>query len=67
LAGGDEDELLALRVLLFDSVAIFFEVAKMSGGLFVAAGPRMKWTTMVDESTLNVRYLYTAPLKPIAV
>ena len=38
LAGGDEDELLALRVLLFDLVAIFFEEAKISGGLFVA-GP----------------------------
>ena len=25
LAGGDEDELLALRVLLLDFVAIFFE------------------------------------------
>jgi hypothetical protein len=29
LAGGEEDELLALRVLLFDLVAIFFEEAKM--------------------------------------
>jgi hypothetical protein len=34
LGGGEEDELLALRVLLFDLVAIFFEEAKMiSGGL----------------------------------
>jgi hypothetical protein len=32
LAGGDEEELLALRVLLFDLVAIFFEEAKMIGG-----------------------------------
>ena len=57
LAGGDEDELLALRVLLLVLVAIFCEEAKMiSGGLFVA-GPRTfgrKWTTMVDESTLNL-------------
>ena len=57
LAGGDEEELLALRVLLFDLVAIFFEEAKMSGGPFVA-GPRIhyegKWTTMVDELTLNL-------------
>jgi hypothetical protein len=29
LAGGDEEELLALRVLLFDLVAIFFEEAKI--------------------------------------
>jgi hypothetical protein len=29
LAGGEEDELLALRVLLLDLVAIFFEEAKM--------------------------------------
>jgi len=28
LAGGDEEELLALRVLLLDCVAIFFEEAK---------------------------------------
>jgi len=57
LAGGAEDELLALRVLLFDLVAIFFEEAKNCGGLFVA-GPRIfgrKWTTMVDESTLNFK------------
>ena len=32
LAGGDEEELLALRVLLFDFVAIFFEEVK-NGGL----------------------------------
>jgi len=38
-------------------VAIFFEEAKNCGGLFVA-GPRIfgrKWTTMVDESTLNFK------------
>jgi hypothetical protein len=40
LAGGVEEELLALRVLLLDFVAIFFEEAKMTGGLFVA-GPRI--------------------------
>ena len=55
LAGGAVDELLALRVLLVDLVAIFFEEAKMED--FVA-GPRIhfgwKWTTMVDESTLNL-------------
>ena len=40
LAGGDEEELLALRVLLFDLVAIFFEeAAKMIVEDFVA-GPR---------------------------
>jgi hypothetical protein len=55
LAGGDEEELLALRVLLFDLVAIFFCEDLED---FVAAGPRIhfgwKWTTMVDESTLNL-------------
>ena len=34
LAGGEEEELLALRVLLFDLVAIFFEESKNPcGGL----------------------------------
>ena len=39
LAGGDEEELLALRVLLFDLVAIFEEKGKSKnywGGHFVA-------------------------------
>ena len=57
LAGGAEEELLALRVLLFDLVAIFFEEAKMRAEDFVA-GPRIhfggKWTTMVNESTLDL-------------
>jgi hypothetical protein len=59
LAGGAEDELLALRVLLLVFVAIFFreDEAKMIVEDFVA-GPRIhfggKWTTMVDESTLNL-------------
>ena len=38
LAGGDEEELLALRVLLFDLVAIFFEEAKIGGLLSLAPG-----------------------------
>jgi hypothetical protein len=50
LAGGEEDALLALRVLLFDLVAIFFEEAKMRRTLSL----KLKWTTMVDESTLNL-------------
>jgi hypothetical protein len=57
LAGGDEDELLALRVLLLDLVAIFFEEAKIVGGLLSLAPEYIldgKWTTMVDESTLNL-------------
>ena len=55
LAGGEEDELLALRVLLLDLVAIF--LLKILLEDFVA-GPRIhfgwKWTTMVDESMLNL-------------
>jgi hypothetical protein len=59
LAGGDEEELLALRVLLFDLVAIFFEEAKMIRvGRTLSLAPEyileVKWTTMVDESTLNL-------------
>ena len=54
LAGGEEEELLALRVLLFVLVAIFFEEGKNPcGGLFVA-GPRIhlegKWTTNVVDN-----------------
>ena len=41
LAGGEEDELLALRVLLFDLVAIFFEEAKMIKMEDFVAGPRI--------------------------
>ena len=60
LAGGEEDELLALRVLLFDLVAIFIaaEEAKIIKVEDFVNGPRIqfgrKWTTMVDESTLNL-------------
>jgi len=55
LAGGGEEELLALRVLLVDLVAIFFLIAKMED--FCRWPPKhfgWKWTTMVDESTLNL-------------
>jgi hypothetical protein len=41
LAGGDEDELLAFRVLLLDLVAIFFlffEEAKMQPSAFTFEG-----------------------------
>jgi hypothetical protein len=48
LAGGVEEELLALRVLLLDFVAIFFEEAKMTGGLFVA-GPRIHFRRKMDN------------------
>ena len=58
LGGGDEEELLALRVLRLDLVAIFFEEAEIVGGLCRWPGPRIrlgwKWTTMVDESMLNL-------------
>ena len=40
LAGGEEGELLALRVLLLVFVAIFFEEAKMIRGEDFVAGPR---------------------------
>jgi hypothetical protein len=59
LAGGEEDALLAPRVLLLDLVAIFFEENKKRKMTedFVA-GPRIhfgrKWKQMVDESTLNL-------------
>ena len=54
LAGGEEEELLALRVLLFVLVAIFFEEkAKFTAEDFVA-GPRIhlegKWTTNVVDN-----------------
>jgi len=61
LAGGDEDALLALRVLLFDLVAIFFEEAKNERGRTLSLAPeyiKRTRTTMVDESTLNL----TVPL-----
>jgi hypothetical protein len=60
LAGGDEDELLALRVLLLDLVAIFFEEAKMKNEEWrtLSLAPEYildgKWTTMVDDWTLNL-------------
>jgi len=61
LAGGEEEELLALRVLLLEFVAIFsfFLFGEMDENF--VAGPRKhfeaingKWLTMVDESTLNL-------------
>ena len=49
LAGGEEEELLALRVLLFVLVAIFFEEGKNHCVEDFVAGPRItfgrKWTT----------------------
>ena len=63
LEGGVEDELLALRVLLLDLVAIFIlrnvaAGAKMIGVEDFCRWPPNtfdgKWTTMVDESTLNL-------------
>ena len=57
LAGGEEEELLALRVLLFDLVAIFFE-GKILWRTFCRWPPNNIWTEngqrMVDESTLNL-------------
>ena len=57
--GGEEEELLALRVLLFDLhcvVAIFFEEAKITRTLSLAPEYILdgKWRKMVDESTLNL-------------
>ena len=46
LAGGDEDELLALRVLLLVFVAIFFEEAKKKD--FVA-GPRIHFGRKMEQ------------------
>jgi hypothetical protein len=43
LAGGDEDALLALRVLLFDFVAIFFEQAKWRTSNFCRWPPKRKF------------------------
>jgi hypothetical protein len=58
LAGGEEEELLALRVLLLDLVAIFGFLRKANLTEDFVVGPRIhfgrKWTTMVDESTLNL-------------
>ena len=54
LAGGDEEELLALRVLLLNFVAIFFEEAKIIEEDFVA-GPHPKVSTnLLDESRYPV-------------
>ena len=39
LGGGDEEELLALRVLLFDLDAIFFEEAKIEVMYVLQTGP----------------------------
>jgi len=39
LAGGEEEELLALRVLLFDLDAIFFEEAKIEVMYVLQTGP----------------------------
>ena len=56
LAGGAVDELLALRVLLFDLVAIFFVLREERGLLSLAPEYILeeKWETMADESTLNL-------------
>ncbi len=58
LAGGDEEELLALRVLLLDLVAIFGFLRKKFDRGLCRCPPRIhfgrKWTTMVDELTLNL-------------
>jgi hypothetical protein len=58
LAGGAEEELLALRVLRLDLVAIFGFLRKANLTEDFVAGPRIhfgrKWTTMVDELTLNL-------------
>ena len=58
LAGGAVEELLALRVLLLDFVAIFLRKVKITVEDFVA-GPRITFgkkmeQRMVDESTLNL-------------
>ena len=51
LAGGEEEELLALRVLLFDLVAIFFEEAKISWRTlslapeYILDGNGQRWST----------------------
>ena len=54
MAGGEEEELLALRVLLLDLVAIFAEI--LYRGLYRWPPNHFegKWTTMDDESTLNL-------------
>jgi hypothetical protein len=54
LAGGEEEELLALRVLLLDLVAIFFEEAKMTGEDFVA-GPLIFWMENGQRWSTNRR------------
>ena len=52
LRGGAEDALLVLRVLLVDFVAIFgVQVDRRTLSL---APEFWKWTTMVDESTLDL-------------
>jgi hypothetical protein len=42
LAGGDEEELLALRVLLFDLVAIFCERKNVLNGGLLSLAPEKK-------------------------
>ena len=49
LAGGEEEELLALRVLLFDLVAIFFEEGKNHCGGHFVAGPRITFGRKMDN------------------
>jgi len=51
LAGGDEDALLALRVLLFDFVAIFFEQAKWRTSNFCRWPPKRKFKKWTRWST----------------
>jgi hypothetical protein len=56
LAGGVEEELLALRVLLFDLVAIFFEVeAKRFRVEDFVAGPRTFWKENGQRWSMNRR------------
>jgi len=49
LAGGEEEELLALRVLLFVLVAIFFEEGKNHCGGHFVAGPRITFGRKMDN------------------
>ena len=49
LAGGEEEELLALRVLLFDLVAMFFEESKNHCGGHFVAGPRITFGRKMDN------------------
>ena len=54
LAGGEEEELLALRVLLFVLVAIFAKTT-VRRGHFVAVAPENIWKNMDNEWTTNRR------------